>query len=759
MGRRTFFAAILILFCLANAVRWGYRSRLPHPRFVAEGAAHFRYARMVAGGNYIPALDVDAQYPEGLRVYRETTPGMEYLYGLVYRLFPRADLAAFVRYFTAFLFSLAIVPIAFISAGLWESRGAGVASAALFAVSLALVGRSSGFEFIRENVTFPLIIYHVYFLVRSCERRRPGSSVLSAIFLFIAASSWQGTQFYLVPLMAFLLARRVLSNIGDGERYAVRILIVAIVAAGVVLPFLREGRFLLSLPASLAYAWLAADVVKGGKWSAPALLVVKAAAAAAVVAAVVFAGAADGHFETYAHFFKLIAYKLRYVQKPADPSLLPFDVRAFWVGPFHAPDPRHVFVFALPLMVLLPPRLSRLVRRAREGDFTAIFVSVFLVLSFLFYLLMQRLLPFFGIFGALAAGGAVVAGGGRGGRGLIVSRIILAGVIAVSLLQDFAWEGPADIWRKASKVLRVPYREKFVIFPQQGDVEGALLSWIGRNTPEEAVVMTFHYLSPQVLTYTGRPTNLNDFFESPRLRKKAETFLKSLYSSEERLYRFCDEQSSDYLLLSIAAGCDPTSDSPIYQAGLVGMPPGCAAYRLLFEPERLTLFDLVYENEMYRLFKVGRAGTQRVWPRSPLFFDRELLWRFEGDIRAFYYEIMRIYAMTARGTELVRLNREPEAERFLADVLRNHYFYPAWRALMNLYRGRAGIAERESLAAFAYRSDPNRSDVCLELARIRIEAGKIPEAREILERCTLLYVTEGQKRELDGLLERIDQNR
>ena len=189
------------------------------------------------------------------------------------------------------------------------------------------------------------------------------------------------------------------------------------------------------------------------------------------------------------------------------------------------------------------------------------------------------------------------------------------------------------------------------------------------------------------------------------------------------------------------------------------MPPGCAAYRLLFDPERSTRFGLVYENEMYRLFEVGGTGAGRRWPRSPLFYDEELLWLNEGDMRSFYYSIMRIYSLTSRGMELARSNRTAEAERLFSDVLRTHYFYPAWRALMDLRSRGGGAADLESLARLAYRADPHRPDVCLELAGAWVAAGKYGEAEPVLERCASLEMTGRQRKRWETLSRRIDQKR
>ena len=77
MNRKTFFILLLVILCLANLTRWAYRSRVSGERFSAESAAHFRYTRMIAEGEEIPRLDTDAQYPEGLKVFEETSTGME----------------------------------------------------------------------------------------------------------------------------------------------------------------------------------------------------------------------------------------------------------------------------------------------------------------------------------------------------------------------------------------------------------------------------------------------------------------------------------------------------------------------------------------------------------------------------------------------------------------------------------------------------------------------------------------------------------
>jgi len=774
LNRRLFIVIVVALFCLANVTRAAFRARYGEPRFAAEGAAHFRYTAMVARGAGIPALDLPAQWPEGFRVFREASPAMEYLFGGIYRLIPgsKPDLASFIRVFTAFFFSLAIFPLAFLSARLWRSYGAGAFTGLLFAIALPLVARSSGFEYIRENVTFPLLAFHLLFYVSACRSGGRAAPTLSGAFLFAALLSWHGSQFYLVPFLLFVLVRGILAEAKAHERRAARAVVAALIVAGAAVPYLREGRFLLSIPAALAAAWVAVDVCAprilarlSGKGKARErrpganARAVRVVVAAVVIAAVLLPSAASGvHFSSYAHFFDLVIYKLRYLEKPDDPRLLPFDARAFWVGPFNSPDALHFFVFALPVLLLMPGPISLLMRRSQERDFEALFVLVFLGAYFLLFLLMQRLLPLFGFFAVVAAGGnALEFFPGKRLREIAKPALILSVLaVAISIFQDFGWEGRYDVWRRAARALRVPSRDKFAVYPYARDVEGELLAWMRGNCERGAVIMSLHYLSPQVLTYTDRATNLNDFFESPPARRKAERFLSLLYGSEDALARYCTEQGSSYVLVSAAVGCDPTKESPLYQAGLINMPPSCAAYRFIFEPEKLSRFALVYENEMYRLFRVGSAPGERSWPRSPLFYEKDLLWARGGDMRDFYNAVMRIYALTARGSDLAARGRVREGEGSLVEALHVFYFYPAWKALDGLYARRGRVAEQEAAAAFAYGHDPNRVDVRLALARSRIALGRFEGVREILEGCAALPASERERNETSELLRRLE---
>ena len=784
MNRTAYLVSILVLLCLANAARFGFRSRMGNAYMHAESASHYRYTWIVANGEGIPSLDKKAQWPEGLEVSKVTSVAMEYFYGTLYRPLKRfhVPFSSFMRFIVPFFFSLAIFPVSFISERLWRSRGAGVISALLFAVSLPLVARSSGFEYIREDFAVPLIILSLYFFLFP-DGRVFLRGTLSAAFLFAALAAWHGTQFYMLPLLAFVLIRSVFFEPSIEERWSQILLTGSMLTAAFVVPYLRAADFILSIPMALAIGVLAVDVFslaalrgtenandansmferedrrqgKGFGWK----LRLASVAVVAVGAVILFTVLSRRNLTEYSHFFSMILYKLRYIEKPSDPKMLPFVVRAFWVGPFNSPDALHFFVFELPITLTLAVPLERLIKRKPSSWYLSTFFLYFLAVSFVLVMLIQRLGWMYGLFAAIAAGGNITEFSGWRSEGRRISFFgwLLIAVAAISLVQDFAWEGRADVWKRFARVLKMPEREKFVVYPYSPSVEGELFGWIKKYTKKDSVIMTLHYLSPQILTYTGRPTNLNDFFESVKVREKARRLLESLYAGEDRLYDFCRGEQSDYLLVSIAIVCNPTKDSPLYQAGLLNIPQGSAAFKLIFAPERLNYFRLVYENEMYRLYRVGASSVSTGWPRSPLFYERKLLWKLDGDLREFYNYIMRIYALTARAKRLVALGQRREAEETLVEALRMYYFYPAWKMLDSLYREDGRFKDKDRLADFAYPYDPNRVDVSVAEIESRIRNGETEKAEKILERTLALRLGRSDRNRLERLKDEIEHMR
>ncbi|MFH0779147.1 MAG: hypothetical protein V2A71_11070, partial [Candidatus Eisenbacteria bacterium] len=128
--------------------------------FSSESAFHYRYARLSAAGQHVPALDLNAQWPEGLRVSQNITVLMEYAAAFSYRvaraLGAEEPFHRFLVGFICFWSSLAVFPLYFVALNVWRHRVAALASSALYCVSVVVFDRTIG-NFLREDFTLVLM--------------------------------------------------------------------------------------------------------------------------------------------------------------------------------------------------------------------------------------------------------------------------------------------------------------------------------------------------------------------------------------------------------------------------------------------------------------------------------------------------------------------------------------------------------------------------------------------------------------------------
>jgi hypothetical protein len=169
---------------------------------------------------------------------------------------------------------------------------------------------------------------------------------------------------------------------------------------------------------------------------------------------------------------------------------------------------------------------------------------------------------------------------------------------------------------------------------------------------------------------------------------------------------------------------------------------------MMFEPGKLDSFDLLFENEVYRVFAVGSPPVQRKRPASPLFYRRGLLNRTGGDRGDFYSTVMHMYAVTVRASRMAAGGDTGGAEEILYGVLETDYFHPAWKLLDSLLRRRGASRERLALAEFAGARDPWRARVCIAIAESRMGVGDVEGAAEAIARCEELPMTGAEKRRL-----------
>jgi tetratricopeptide (TPR) repeat protein len=419
--------------------------------FWTEGAVQFRYARMVAEGEPIPARDAALQWPEGIAPERSVCLAMERTIGVSYRalgaLFGRPPFHVWAAYAPHVVGALGVGAAYVGAAAAWGGAAAGGASgaaagllaAALYATSLATVGRAIG-SFGHEDFALPWLFMAAAFLLRVARGQSGGP--LAALCLAIGLGAWHFSRFVFLLYVAALGARLLLARVDGRARIAPALAwtLAGALAATAAFPVLRVSRFLVS-PAFVggaallaAYA-LDAGVVaraaaragarggepaaaRGGDRARPALrraLLASAVAGPALLAAHLASG---GESEGYGHVYALLFAKVRHLGvKPADPRVLAPEARSLWIEDFASPSAYLIVVmFGAPIALAAAALgAARDRRRAtasgadRGAPDEPIALLLWLAgLTALAFLLVKRLFVVHALFLAVLAGGAAL---------------------------------------------------------------------------------------------------------------------------------------------------------------------------------------------------------------------------------------------------------------------------------------------------------------------------------------------------------------
>ena len=604
-----------------------------------EAAVQYRYARMIAQGEPIPELDRMLQYPEGVEVFQNLTVLMEYAAGYGYRaarvFFPELPLHVFLILFSSVFSSLSVLAIYLLARVLFESRIAGVVASLIYAFSTPGAGRAVG-AFGREDFALPLIFWSLCLYVLAGregtgrDKRRIAAAVGSALCLAAALAAWHFTRFYFLLFVLVCVAGFVLVNQQeDTARRSRALFLIAVVAAalaGVLVPVLREKRFIASPPMLLAAAlviagWAAARIGRRGRSGAALRLGLLLALGVPAVWIGVSLGAES---EGYSHVYALLVEKIRFLGvKPADPGDLPFAARVLWVEAFNSPS---LYFVAVSFWALIPFCAAGAVRLGLGGPFMARDPMRFLVLGLtvcfgILFLFVQRLSVFAAFFLA-------VIGGGIAWNLRPRWRAVALGVtipVAAVLVSQFVQMQRTTPFRAAIRGL-VGYEDPVTVHNWQlNDLDA--VRWIRQNTDPAGVFLSRFGAGPMILAYADRAIVLQPKFEARGIRDKVREFLESLYSDEEALYAFCKMVGANYYLFDIRSALDVSPDGDRYTGDALKLPTSSAAFLLQFAPERLGRFRLVYQNSFYRLFRVveGPADNDPArFPFQPIY-----------DIRAF----------------------------------------------------------------------------------------------------------------------------
>lgn len=603
----------------------------------------------------MPRLDRDAQWPEGVAPVREFTMGMEYAAGASYRalrgLLGGVPFHVYLAAFVSFWSSLSIGAAFLGGRALWGTPSAGLVSAIAAAVTPAALARTPG-NFLREDFALPFLFASFALSVVAlrgggagprggalapASASLPVPALLAAVALAAGVSTWHLARFYVLVLF-LALAGVVAGTAGgagaapprggsvrgrdaaDGARALLLALVGGLTLAGLLVPVLREKRFLLSpgyLVGLASLAWLEFARRRAGGAAPLAPRAFAAGLVAACAAGILLARALPGAEGEYAHTSALLAEKLRFLgRKPADPALLSDDARVFWVGPFGTPSVSWTLLSLSTMLLWGPVALAAAARDALRGrlDRPRLLAVVLVVVFAGSALLIERLSIFLVFFAALLLPGVPVAAP-PARRRAVFALLAAAALYEVAYLRAFDRPNPWRRWVESRWA--PPPAEAVPNFANNARV----VAWIRRHVPERAAVLTWFPAGPMVLTDTGRPVNLHSMFESSALRAKERRVRAALYGAEEDLFALCREWESDYLLYSANLLLDTTTESYRYMAGRLRVPSTSAAVLLHFFPERLRRFEPVYQDSYYRLFRVVKDGAAAGAPAASLPYE------------------------------------------------------------------------------------------------------------------------------------------
>jgi hypothetical protein len=651
--------ALLILFavCLvtvgiaATTAKTGSFEALtrgPDDTFWMESAQRFRYVQMVADGAEIPQVDTHLQTPEGYPPFADTVV-QEWFYGKLARRFAQEDesLAAFVRRTTRTVSASAVVPMALLAFAITRRRDAALFAAFLFALCLPVAERGSGAVIFREDLAYPMLLWHLGFLGLWARRPSILRAVAAGALLLVSLLLWKVVTFYCLLLVAFLVTVFLTRRIEPREVALGTMGIFAPPALGVLLPLsLAHDHFATSTPMVVAVALVVVALLAWRVERIPWAGVGLALLVLIGVGRLLLPGQSG-----YDHAWETILAKIQTLdQKPLDPSGLSFHARHYWTGNYESPSLRRLArdwpwfgLLAVPGLIAVAFELrGRLVdamlrpppTKLLEGDgpldplppglawFAFWLVGAFLAV----YLLFSKL----ALFAATAL--AVLAALGfaapvrlrRVRRFLMVLLalgVALHGLRAVPSLEGFLFtDGEDEGWSPT------------VVFTSESF--GEMTGWMSENTVAGESVLASFIISPFLSTYVNRPTVLHCFFEGDLL-SRLERVIGARFGSEDELWEAARAYEARWYIHEPhhLLRTDPRM-AQRYVADEMAWPEDSVLARMQYAPEDLKHFELAWENDWFRVFRVlgpdEKAGAPRRSSSAPI-WSRALFTGLFGD--------------------------------------------------------------------------------------------------------------------------------
>lgn len=589
LPRYAVYVILLLLFALAAWIRIDRSSQSESPYFRGESGTHYRYAYMISQRGHLPQIDKKAAFPEGYDPARVKAMGVEFMTGYLCKLvryFSTMSERTFVRIFTALFYSLMVWIVFGLSCTLWRCKAGALFSSALVAFSMPLIAATDGSVFTPLPYAAVGAGLHLLLMLRYLKNPTLRTALAASVAAFALASFWEGALIYLLPAF-FLAVWRARRDHSTLLKFALPHLAAAI--AAILLFHFGSGET----------AW---------RWS-------------------------------------YLGYRLKYMfGKPSDPALLPDTIRLLWTRAHGSPPAYTLLAFFLPLVVLIPPVAGGLRMIARErGTSIRVVASAATALAILF-IIDKSTIVFAAPALALLASPAFYSFTRK-----IKTRIIFVALGCFLLFGQLAYpRSTADLTYRVGTAIGMTLggSDEFTRV-SIGDADLDLVTFLSTRTSTREPFLASPELSTLILTFAGRTTTLMPGIVTAQMFEKTLALLGPLYTDEADLYRTCTGLSISYVLYSIDMVLDDSRYSLRYLNGAVDLDRESAAFKMHFFPEDLSHFELIYENDIYRVFRVAGEARPIFLSDHPPVYQYELLMKNSDDLSTFYERIVGIISTYA----------------------------------------------------------------------------------------------------------------
>ena len=381
-------------------------------------------------------------------------------------------------------------------------------------------------------------------------------------------ATWHLTQFFFILLSGFGILIYLFGKeklVGKVKNYFT-IITLFLIAAGFLIPYLREKVFILSLSLMIPYAFTFVRIFYKIKYEKILFFVVLI-----LITSIVMISTTN-----YPHVSQLILNKILLLgKKPIDSANIPYIVRVYWTSGYDAP---HLSLIKDLFFILIPLNLLVLFFYLRKGirkiPVSQWFLIYFTAATGFLFILMKRLHTFFIFF-------FVIWTGCLFSKYCKIKNVFVKAIYFVVFL---------------SFIFQLFFAFNYTFEDGLTYVNQDLIEFINYNTDSEAVISSSMPISQIINTYSNRDVIVHPFYETDSIRDKYKELEFSLVKSEFEFYSYMVNHDVDYFVyytgLSRMIYYDTTINGDIKESTAI----------FNFETNNVTNFVRIYKNDFYQVY-------------------------------------------------------------------------------------------------------------------------------------------------------------